>query len=455
VIVADTWYRAKTALELMPKTWDNRGNDGVNSEDVFAAAHAATLLPGGEVVNEGDLPAAMAAAATTVTGTFQSNYTPHACMEPMGYTVSIANGRADCYGSTQNPPGALAAVADQLGMEPENVYQHTTFLGGGFGRRSRNDDSRQAAEIAKQVGRPVKMTWSREEDIIQGKHRPYSVARFVGALDASGNVTGMKVTAAAHSLTSHTRPSRIENGIDRGVLTGIRNMAYNVPNQYMDMHMVNTHIPLHYWRAVNSTQNNWQIESFIDELAQAGGKDPLQLRKELTADLPQYQRMLTMLGDKAGWTTDLPRGTGMGIGISEEFSTPVMQCATVSVSRRGTLTVEKIVAVVDCGHLVNPEIATNQVESAIVYGLSFGWTGDLTIRNGIVQENNFDTFQVPRISQMPVVEVHFSLSRGETWGGMGEPATPAVTSAVANAIFYATGKRVRKLPFAHANLSWG
>ena len=454
-VIADTWYRAKTALELMPKVWNANGNDTVNSADVFAQAHRMTTQPGGEVVNEGDVSAAAAGASKVISNTYQSNYTAHACMEPMNCTVSIANGRADVYNGAQNPPGALATVANQLGMDPENVYQHNAFLGGGFGRRSRNDDSRQAAEIARQVGRPVKMLWSREEDILQGKHRPYSVARFEGSLDANGNVTGMKVTAAAHSLTSHTRPERIENGIDSGVLRGIRDMAYAVPNQYMDMHMVNTHVPLHYWRAVNSTQNNWQLESFIDELAQAGGKDPLQLRMELTADLPQYQALLGMLKEKSGFTTDLPRGMGMGVSLSEEFATPVAECATVSVSRRGQLTVEKIVAVVDCGHLVNPEIAVNQVESSIVYGLSYGWTGDITLRNGQIQEANFDKFIVPRINQMPEVEVHFSLSRGETWGGMGEPATPGATSAVANAIFYATGKRLTKLPFAYADLSWG
>jgi len=453
-IIADSWYRAKTALEMMPKVWNNNGHDSVNSEDVFAEAHAKSKLPGGEVVNEGDTTAALASAAQTITNTYQSNYTPHACMEPMNCTISAANGRVDVYVGAQNPPGALAAVAEEMGVDPENVYVHNAFLGGGFGRRSRNDETKQAAAIAAQVGRPVKMLWSREEDMIQGKHRPYSVGRFEGGLDANGNVTALKVTVAAHSLTAHTRPERIENGIDSGVLRGIRDTAYIVPNQYMDMHLVNTHIPLHYWRAVNATQNNWQLESFIDELAQAGGKDPIQLRKELTADEPQYQNLLTMLQEKSGFTTDLPKGMGMGVSLSEEFSTPVAHCATVSVSRRGQMTIDKFVTVVDCGHLVHPEMAAAQIESSIVYGLSYGWTGDMTIRNGVIQENNFDTFKVPRISQMPEVEVHFSLTRGDTWGGIGEPATPGATSAVANAIFYATGKRVTKLPLSHADLSW-
>ncbi len=455
-VVADSYARALSALDQMPIKWSATPNDNVNSADLFADARAALALPGAVSVNEGDAAGAIAGATTVVEGDYAAPYQAHACMEPMNCTVSISDGRADVFGGFQNPPGALAVVAEQLGMDPINVFSHTAFLGGGFGRRTRNDEVRQAAEIARQVGRPVKLVWAREEDIMQNKMRPMAVARFKAGLGPDGLPVGYHARVAGHSITAHIRPERIdETGLDNSLLAGIRNQPYSMPNQLVDMHIRNSHIPVHFFRSVNASQNIFMSEQFIDEMAQAGGWDPLEYRLEMVKDIPDWTVVLNTLKEKSGWTTDLPPGTGMGIGISEEFGTVVGQVATVSVSRRGQLTIDKIVVAVDCGHLVNPAIATGQIESAIVYGLSACLAGEITVNNGRVVENNFDTFKVLRINEMPVIETHFALTGGDKWGGMGEPGLPPVAAAVANAIFYATGKRVREMPFVHADLSWG
>ena len=454
-VIADSYARALSALDQMPVKWSASPNDGVNSTDLFADARAALSMDGAISVNEGDTAAAIAGATTVVEADYEAPYQSHACMEPYNCTVTIADGRADVYGSFQNPPGALAVVAEQLGMDPTDVYTHTTFLGGGFGRRSRNDEPRQAAEIARQVGRPVKMVWTREEDMMQNKMRPMAVGRFKAGLGADGMPVGWHARIAGHSITAHIRPSRIENGLDNSLLAAIRNHPYDIPNQLVDVHIRNSHIPVHFWRSVNASQNVFMAEQFIDEMAQAGGHDPLQFRMDMVKDIEDWSFVLNVLKEKSGWRTDLPPGTGMGIGISEEFGSVIGEVATVTVSRRGQLTIDHVTVAADPGHLINPAIAAGQMESSIVYGLSAAIAGEVTIHNGMVVENNFDKFHVLRISQMPIIDVHWALTGGDKWGGLGEPALPPIAAAVANAIFYATGKRIRAMPFSHHDLSWG
>jgi isoquinoline 1-oxidoreductase beta subunit len=454
-VVADSYTRALSALDQMPVKWSATPNDGVNSADLFADANAALSLPGAISVDEGDTAAAIAGATTVVEADYQAPYQSHACMEPYNCTVNITGDRADVYGSFQNPPGALAVVAEQLGMDAANVFTHTTFLGGGLGRRSRNDEPRQAAEIARQVGRPVKMVWTREEDMMQNKMRPMAVSRFKAGLGPDGRVVGWSARVAGHSINAHLRPARVVDGLDNSLLAGIRNHPYSIPNQFVDVHVRNSHIPVHYWRAVNASQNVFMGEQFIDEMAQAGGHDPMQYRLDMVKDLPDWTLVLNTLRDKSGWTTDLPPGTGMGIGISEEFGTVCGMVATVTVTRRGQVMVDKVTAVADCGHLCNPIMAQGQVEGAIVTALSAGLAGEITIRDGKVVENNFDTFKLLKINEMPLIDTHFALTGGDKWGGLGEPPLPPTMAAVANAIFYATGKRAREMPIVHTDLSWG
>jgi isoquinoline 1-oxidoreductase beta subunit len=372
----------------------------------------------------------------------------------MNCTVSVAAGRVDAYGGFQNPPGALAVVADNLGVQPNDVYTHTTFLGGGFGRRSRNDEVRQAAAIAGITKKPTKMVWTREEDLRQGKHRPMAVTKLVAGIGADGMPTGLWMRSVQHSITAHTRPDAVVNGLDNGAVEGFRTNTYAIKDQYLDMHIRNSNLPVQAYRSVAVSQNIFQFESFIDEMAIAGGKDPLQFRQDLVKDLPDYSLVLKTLREKSGFATNLPKGTGMGVAMSTAFGTIAAQCATVTVTRRGVMSVDKVVAVFDTGHLVNPSIAEAQAQSAVTMGLGAAWLQEITMDKGQVVQGNFDTYPVMRMNQMPVIETHFALTGGDKWGGMGEPGLPPIAAAVGNAIFQATGKRVRSMPFTHSDLSW-
>jgi isoquinoline 1-oxidoreductase beta subunit len=368
--------------------------------------------------------------------------------------VHITPDRVDVYGGFQNPPGALAIVAEHLGRQPVDVYSHTTFLGGGFGLRSRNHEVRQAAEVARQVGnRPVKMIWTREEDIMQGRGRPANYTQFKAAINAQGQVVAYHARMAGHSGTAQSNPTAVANGLDNGMSNGIRDHRYNIPNVLIESHIRNTNQDIQAYRAPGHEHNLFHAEQFIDEIAIAAGKNALDYRMELTKDLADWQLVLKTLKEKSGYREDLPKGEGMGVAIGESFGSIVAMCSHVTVTRRGQLTVEKMTVVVDCGHLVTPKIAEHQMQSGIVYGLTDLLYRDHTINRGEVVERNFDTQPLMKINQMPKVEVFFALAGGDKWGGMGEPATPPAAPAVANAIFRATGKRVREQP-NRIDLSW-
>ena len=445
-VVADTWYRAKTALELMPIEWDFGPGGNSSNESLFAERLALLDMPGEPSVegeyNRGDALGVIANGSNVVTAEYLRPYEAHAPMEPMNATVSVGGSRADLYVGSQNFASALNIVADQTGVDTTNVQVHALFLGGGFGRRGKNEEVRQAAEIARQVGLPVKMVWTREEDFLQSRPRAMGVQRFSAAIGPNGLPEALFIRTV---------------GDLRGVWSrgrGRELLPYAVPNEYYDFHKLTSHIPWHYLRGVWYGLFGFAVESFVDEMALAGGWDPLEFRIELTKHLPDEQLVLNTLKEKAGFTLDLPRGEGMGIGLHQEAQTMCAACSTVSVSRRGQLRVEKMVWSVNPGHVLNPHVAVEQVESATIYELSSVLRTGLEIRNGRVMNNNFDTFQIARIGDTPEIEVHFALTRGERWGGMGEPGTGAVGSSIANAIFQATGKRIRSTPFKNHDLSW-
>ncbi len=454
-VVADTYYRALTALNLMPVVWDLGPDVAINSREYKARLTEAVKLPGAVGRNDGDTIAAMKTAAKTVEGHYFTGYDSHTCMEPMSCTVSITADRVDVWGGFQNPPGALAVVAEHLGKQPVDVYSHTTFLGGGFGLRSRNHEVRQAAEIARQVGnRPVKMLWTREENERQARGRPAAMSHLKMGLDAQGMPIAFYGRFAGHSAAAQANPTAVANGLDSGTMNGIRDHRYKIANTLIEGHIRNTNQNIQAYRAPGYEHNLWHMEQFMDEVALAGGKDPLQLRIDLTKDLPDWQLVLNTLKQKSGYRRDLPKGEGMGVAIGESFGSIIAMCAKVSVSRRGQLTVEKYDVVVDCGNLVTPAIAAHQMQSGIVYGITDAIYRELTIDKGAVVEGNFDTYPLLKISQMPVVDVHFALAGGDKWGGMGEPATPPAAPALGNAIFAATGKRVRDVIINQADLSW-
>ena len=385
-----------------------------------------------------------------VTAEYERPFETHARMEPINATVHVQADRVDVWSPTQDQSAAILLVADQLGVDPKNVYAHTMFLGGGFGGNGAGGTgvTRQAAEISKQVGRPVKVLWSREEDIAQDKQRPLAVARLSAAIGEDGLPDALFTRAMWFS----------QDGINQiGGATadyGIDNMPYKVPNRHHERHNAKTHIPSSTHRAPGANQLGFMTESFVDEMAIAGGWNPLDWRIEMTKGMDDWQLVLKTLKEKAGFRTDLPKGEGMGIAVVESHGSIVAACATVSVSRRGQLAVEKIVLVIDSGHIINPHTVTEQAEGSVCWELSHAWLGGLELEKGRFTNTNFDTYNLVRINQMPDVEVHFAMSGGTKWGGLGEPAGPPTPPAVANAIYYATGKRIRSTPFKSHDLSW-
>jgi isoquinoline 1-oxidoreductase beta subunit len=358
--------------------------------------------------------------------------------------------RVDVWAPTQDQSAAITLVANQLGVDPKTVFAHTMFLGGGFGGNGAGGTgvTRQAAEISKQVGRPVKVLWPREEDLAQDKQRPLAVAKLSAAIGDDGLPTALFTRAAWFSLDGM-------NQIGGAIADyGIYNMPYKFPHRQHERHNAKTHIPSSTHRAPGANQLGFMAESFVDEMAIAGGWDPLEWRLKMTEGLPDFQLVLKTLKEKSGFRTDLPKGEGMGVAMVESHGTIAAACATVTVSRRGRLEIEKIVVVLDAGRVINPHAAAEQCEGSVCWELSHAWTGGLELENGRFVNTNFDTYNLLRIDQRPHVETIFASSGGTKWGGLGEPAGPPAPPAVANAIYYATGKRIRATPFRSQDLTW-
>ena len=459
-VVADSYYRALTALQRMPKQWDAGEHGGASDEGIVSGALDVLADPDHASYNAalsvGDAQGAIGAASDTVEATYVTPYLDHACMEPLNCTAHVTAERADVWTGTQNAPDAHAVAAEESGLAPERVHLHNTFLGGGFGRRLRPDEVRQATAIAAALGRPVKVLWSREETQKQGKLRPYSVYRFAASFDGDGKPESCWNRVVSHSIFNHIFPRFMLNGIDRQALEGLdRRMPYRFANRRVDYAMRNSHFPVQFWRSVGASQNAFALESFIDELAHAAGADPVAFRLSLLPPDSAFRRPLEMAAKAAGWTTAPGRGEGMGVGLAEAFGTVVAQIARVTVSRRGELRVDSIDCAIDCGHVVHPRLVEMQVESSIAFGLTAALYGEVHIENGAVVEDNFDSYRMLRMDEMPEVRTHFALSGGDRWGGVGEPAVPPVAPAVANAIFAATGQRIRRLPVHNHDLATG
>jgi isoquinoline 1-oxidoreductase beta subunit len=449
-VVADSWYRAKSALDRMPIEWDYGPAANVSTESQLAEARRLLDQPGEVVANQGDALAAIGRAKRVVSAEYYRPYETHARMEPINATVSVTPERVDVWSPTQDQSVALELAADQAGVDTAQVFVHTVFLGGGFGGNGAGGTAvtRQATELSKRLGRPVKVIWSREEDIAQDKQRPPNVTRFSAVLDERGLPTAWFTRSLWFT----------QDGIERvGPATAdyaISNMPYKVPNRRHERINGKAHVPVATHRAPGTNQHGFMTECFVDEVALAGGRDPLEWRLEMTEGMPDWQLVLRTLGEKSGFRTDLPRGEGMGVAIVEDHGSICAACATVRVSPRGELAVEKVVIVIDSGHIINPHNAAEQLEGGVCWELTHAWLGGLELREGRFVNTNFDSYPLLRMSQMPEVEVHFALSGGKKWGGIGEPAGPPVPPAVANAIYFATRKRIRSTPFKNHDLSW-
>jgi isoquinoline 1-oxidoreductase beta subunit len=446
-VVADSYYRAKTALDLLPTEWDYGPYANTSSQSLDTEARKLLEQTGKVSHAEGDDPLPIIAAVTqdrVVSADFFRPYETHARMEPINATVSVTADRVDVWSPCQNQVRALDLAADQAGVSKEKVFVHTMFIGGAFGGGGGGNTAvtRQATELSRQIGRPVKVIWSREEDIAQDKQRPINWSRFSAAIGADGLPTAW----FTRSIGEPNRPNNADSAI--------RNMPYKVPSRRHERHVVDSHIPTATHRAPGNNQNGFMIEQFVDEVALAGDWDPLEWRIRMTEGMEPWQRVLLKLKEVSGFRTDLPRGTGMGIAVLEDHASYCGVCATVSVSRRGELRIEKLVVVINSGYVINPRNCREQIHGAACWELSHTLYGGLNLQNGRFVNTNFDKYRLMRINEMPEIETHFALSQDGWWGGMGEPAGPPTPPAVANAIYFATGKRVRTTPILQQDLSW-
>lgn len=442
-VVADSFYRAKTALELMPVEWDfgpgvQYSYEGMNTQakELMGkdAQHAEEV--------RGDPRPILAKADKIVVGEYSRPYETHVPMSPPAAVANVTPERVDVWSFTQNVSATLLLAANQAGRDPKDVYVHATFQGGAFGNGNAVDVPRQAVEISKQIGRPVKVVWTREEDVLQARSRPPIWARFHAVLGSDGLPTAMLSRAVGETQNP--------DYADRG----IANMPYKVPNFRYERHVVPTNIPVGPNRAPGNNSNGFAIEQFIDEVALAGGWDPLEWRIKMTEGNERWQRVLLKLKEVSGFTTKLPKGKGMGIAVVESHGSTVGACATVEVSRRGALVIEKILIVSNSGYVINPRAANEQVFGSTAWELSHAMYGGLNMKDGRFQNVNFDNYKLLRMPDMPDVESVFAMSEDNWWGGFGETAGPPTPPAVANAIFFATGKRIRSTPIIKHDLSW-
>ncbi len=442
-VVADNYYRARTALDLMPIEWDFQGNDQYSYSGMDSKAQE---LLGEEAEHaeevRGDPRPMISDAQDVVTGDYSRPYEAHVTMAPPSAVADVTPDKVDVWSFTQNVSATLLLAAEQAGMDPSQVFVHGSYMGGGFGNGNHTDVPRQAVEVSKQVGRPVKVVWSREEDVMQNRARPPVWARFQAVLGDDGLPTAWLSRAVGESQ----RPDYADRAI--------ANMPYNVPNYRYERHIVPSNIPIGPHRAPGVNSNTFAIEQFVDEMALAGDWDPLEWRIKMTEGNERYQRVLQKMKEIGGFTPELGRGQGMGVAVVEDHGTIAGAIATVEVTRRGTLYIDKVLLVTNSGYVLNPRAATEQIKSSVAWELSHALYGGLRFENGRFMNTNFDTYHIMRIPDMPEVEHVFAPSEDQWWGGYGEPGGPPTPAAVANAIYFATGKRVRTTPILAHDLTW-
>ena len=444
-VVADGYWSAKKGRDALTVTWDEGPTGSVSSASIAQLFGQKAEQAGAVARHDGDAQAALPSAAAKVDAAYELPFLAHATMEPMNCTAHVRPDGVDIWAPTQFQTGAQGLGAGVGGVPPEKVSVHTTYLGGGFGRRFELDFIQEALEASKATGAPVKVIWSREDDIRNAQYRPASYHRMQAGLDASGQPVAWMHRIVAPSIMARVFPDTVKNGLDGEAVEGGVEMPYTVANVHVDYSLTDTGIPVGFWRSVNNSYNGFVVESFIDELANAAKKDPYEYRRDLLGKAPRHLGVLNLAASKAGWGTPLPAGRSRGIAVYKSFDSYVAEVAEVSVGSDGAPRVHRVVCAVDCGPVVNPDIVEAQMQSAIVYGLTAALWGEVTIDKGRVQQSNFHDYRMLRLAEMPVVEVHI-VSSSDAQGGVGEPGTPPIAPAVCNALFALTGKRIRKLP---------
>ena len=459
-VVADTWWHAKTALDALPIVWDEGPNASRSSAMIAdQLKEGLTAQQAYAHRKEGDALKAIEGAAKKVEAVYSTPFLAHATMEPMNCTVKVSADKAEVWVPTQNGEAALAALSEESGLPLEKceVYKHT--LGGGFGRRGGAQDYvRQATAIAKQLpGVPIKLIWSREEDMSHDFYRPISQCRLAAGLDDSGKLVALHVRISGQSINAFLNSPAAKDGNDDRQLQGYyekpgdAQLGYTVPNLLIEYAMRNTHVPVGPWRGVNTNQNGVYMECFMDEVAHASGTDPLEFRRALMQNHPKHLAVLNAAADKAGWGKPLPPGVHRGIAQFMGYGSYSAAVAEVSVSDQGKLKVHRMVLALNCGHAVNPDQIAAQVEGSVAYGLTATLYGECTVDKGRIVEQNFNTYEIMRLAEMPKVETVIVPSY-DFWGGVGEPTICVVAPSVLNAIYAATGKPMRSLPLKNAKL---
>jgi isoquinoline 1-oxidoreductase subunit beta len=459
-VVAETWWQAKTALDALPIVWDEGPNASVSSATIAEMLKDGLDADQAFVGNRnGDVKAAIASAAKKIEAVYAYPFQNHAPMEPMNATAKYTPERCEVWVPTQNGEAAFAATLAASGLPADKCEVYKLNIGGGFGRRGAfHDYVTQAILIAKQMpGTPVKLLWTREEDMLHGRYHPVMQCKLVGAFDASNNLTALHMRLSGQSILSAVRPEALQDGKDPATFQGLNPsgefaFGYSVPHLLIDHAMRNTHVPPGFWRGVNINQNAIFVECFMDEMAHAVGQDPLEFRRKLMTKHPKNLAVLNAVADRAGWGKPAPKGVYRGLAQMMSFNSYVAACAEISVTDGTKVKIQRIVAATDCGYAVNPAQIERQVAGSFVYGLSGVFLQECTVKDGHIEQTNFNNYDSMRIAQMPKVE-SIIMPSGGFWGGVGEPTICVAAPAVLNAYFAATGKRIRTYPLKNHGIT--
>jgi isoquinoline 1-oxidoreductase subunit beta len=445
-VLANTVEAAQKGKDALKVSWGQGSQPGLDNETLEKSFIEHLSKKGVVAKEQGNAPKTLGEASRKVDSTYILPYLAHTTMEPMDCTAHVRKDGCDVWVPTQNQTGVLMTALRVTGLKPEQIHVHTTYLGGGFGRRSETDVVEEALQTSKATGKPVKIIWTREEDIQHDFYRPGNCCRIEAAINEKGELTAWSHKVVAPSIFARAVPQMMKSGIDPAAVEGIANMEYEIPNFYVEYIRMDTLIPVGFWRSVGSSHNAFTVESFMDEMAHSAGKDPVDFRLNLLKNHPRVRRVVELAAEKGGWGKPLEKGDGRGFAYHFAFGSHVAQVAEVSVQEKeGTIKVNRVTCAVDCGPVVNPSIITAQMKGAILMGLSAALREKVEFAKGGVASTNFDNYELLRMNEIPEIEVHIVPSK-EQIGGIGEPGLPPIAPAVANAVFKAAGIRVRRLP---------
>jgi isoquinoline 1-oxidoreductase beta subunit len=447
-VVAENFWAAKKGRDALQVEWDEGALAGLDSAAIERRFEEAAAREGAVARHDGDAGAALKNAAKIVEAAYFSPFAAHATMEPMNCTVDLQADRCEIWVGTQAPAFVQATATKLTGLPAERIKVNVVYLGGGFGRRFEQDFVVQAVDIAKQAGAPVKLVWTREDDMQHDVYRPASLSKLRAALDAEGRALAWEQRIVSPSIMKRAMPEDLQQDgkLDPSSVEGAANHLYGIPNIQVDYVMDEPGVPVGFWRSVGNSQNGFVVESFVDELAHAAGQDPLKYRLSLLDQHPRQQAVLKLAAAKAGWGRKRPKGIGLGIAAVNSFGSYVAEAVEATVSADGGIKVKKVVCAIDCGVVVNPDTIEAQIQGAVIYALTAALKGPITIKNGRAEQSNFHDYPLLRLDETPSIEVHIVAS-GEAPGGVGEPGVPPLAAALGNALFAATGKRLRRLPF--------